>query len=278
MPALKEPRPSDPELTRRALLARVRATGAQGGRIDPHRAIATLDLPVREIVASVALTLVLTVAYIASLGWLETLWRAIFRLVAAPLGLGAVVGSRTSTLFGAVVVPVFTAQAAPPGRTAWWIAFAITAGVALVSALLREERLPLAYALRFAAAIQTTALLFFSLAPAAFPYDLASYIGGMLRMGATLIGLVPLVLGLTFYVIDLAWWRKVGLTLLIMAHLALLVPLQYALHAALVVHGTLVVLPVLFVLFGLLPEIMVLIAWYGWGMSWPSVRARGRRQ
>jgi hypothetical protein len=100
----------------------------------------------------------------------------------------------------------------------------------------------------------------------------------MLLLGATLIGVVPLVFGLTFYVIDVSWSRKVGLTVLVMAHLAVLVPLQYALQAALIVHGSLIVLPLLFILFGLLPEIMVLIAWYGWGMSWPSARARGRRQ
>jgi hypothetical protein len=268
----------DPELARRAVLARVRSTGAQGGRIDPHRAIATIDLGAMDLAGAAALTVLFTGAYLASLGWLEQLWSAVFRVLAPSLGLGRTIGVRTAGTLLRVAMPVFTVQAAPPSRTAWWIALVVTALLVLVSAFLRDGWVPLAYGIRFAAAIQATALLFFAVAPAAFPYDLANYISGMLLLGATLIGVVPLVFGLTFYVIDVSWSRKVGLTVLVMAHLAVLVPLQYALQAALIVHGSLIVLPLLFILFGLLPEIMVLIAWYGWGMSWPSARARGRRQ
>jgi hypothetical protein len=89
---------------------------------------------------------------------------------------------------------------------------------------------------------------------------------------------IPVLLALTFYVIDVGVLRKIVLTVVMLGHLLVFVPLQYAVHAWLVVHGTLLLLPVLFLLFGLLPEVMVLIALYGWGMSWRAQRARTRRE
>jgi hypothetical protein len=45
-----------------------------------------------------------------------------------------------------------------------------------------------------------------------------------------------------------------------------------------IARGSLLFLPTSFMLFGLLPEIMVVIALYGWGMSWPRRRPRVSRQ
>ena len=265
---------------RRAILDRVRATGARGGQIEPHRSIATIDLSATEIAGAVALAALFTAAYAASLAWIARLWSAMFVWLAPLLGLGSGVGHRALYVASVIEVamPYFLAPAAPPGPTAWWAALLVTLLIVAVSLLMRGDWLPLAYALRFAAAIQASAVLFFALAPTRFPYDLAVYTSGMLVLGATLIGIVPVLFGLTYYVIDVGWSRKILLTVLAMGHLVVFVPLQYALQAAVIVHGSLIVLPVCFVLFGLLPDIMILIALYGWGMSWAPLRARGRRQ
>ena len=41
-------------------------------------------------------------------------------------------------------------------------------------------------------------------------------------------------------------------------------------HVWLIHQGSLLLQPVLFLVFGLLVEILVLVAFYGWGMSWPA--------
>lgn len=263
-----------------AMLALLRSTGAQGGRIDPHRSIATIDLPRHHILLAAGLAAVTVLAYVRALPWVTRAWTATFEWLAGPLGIGGPVALRSAAVASVVElqVPYFAADAAPPGLVAWWVAFVVTVGVIVATLFMGKTRLPLAYALRFAAAIQTTALVFFAFAPDHFPHDLASYVSGMMLVSAVLIGIVPLVLGLTFYLIDVGWSRKVALTVLVMGHLAVLVPLQYALQAALIVHGSLVILPLCFILFGMLPEIIVLIAFFGWGMSWSAERARGRRQ
>ena len=278
--ALRRRSTPDPEAQRRAMLALVRSTGAQGGRIDPHRSIATIDLHALDLVLAAGLTALGVAVYVVILPWVTRLWTWTFAALAEPLGIGGVVAQRVTTIASTVdvSVPYFAATASPPSATAWWIAFVLTVLTIVGTFFLGKARLPLAYALRFAAAIQTSALIFFALAPGRFPHDLAGYVSGMMLVGAVLIGIVPIVLGLTFYLIDVGWSRKVALTLMVMAHLAVLVPLQYALQAAVIVHGSLIVLPLCFILFGMLPEIMVLIAFFGWGMSWSSQRARGRRQ
>lgn len=260
-------------------MERVRSTGAQGGRIDPHRAIATLALSRQDVVLAAVLLVVATLVYLVLLPALGRIWTHAFEWLAGPLALGAV-GQRTTVIASILAfdVPYFAAAAAAPSRVQWWIAFLVTVVALLCTLVMRRQLLPLAYAVRFAAAIQCTALAFFAAAPARFPYDLAAYVSGMMLVGAILIGLVPLVLALTFYVIDVEWSRKVALTVVVMGHLAVLVPLQYALQSVVIVHASLIVLPLCFVMFGLLPEIMVVVALYGWGMSWPPGRARGRRQ
>ena len=260
-------------------MARVRSTGAQGGRIDPHRAIATLHLGTSDVIGAVLLTALATALYAALLGALGRGWSALFVWLARPLGLGAV-GQRVTTIASRVqlAVPYFTAEARTPGWSAWWITLVVSAVAVVLTLRMRGRWLPLAYAVRFAVVVQSTALAFFAIAPARFPYDVGGYVSGMLLVGAMLIGLVPVVLGLTYYLIDVSWSRKVALTVLVMVHLAVLVPLQYALQSVVIVHASLIVMPLCFIMFGLLPEIMVFIGLYGWGMSWRAERARGRRQ
>jgi hypothetical protein len=45
-------------------------------------------------------------------------------------------------------------------------------------------------------------------------------------------------------------------------------PPQYLVHAAIVAKFSLLFLPVLFMIFGTLLDVSILIALYGWAMSW----------
>lgn len=277
---LRLSRAVDPEAERRALMALVRNTGAQGGRIDPHRSIATIDLTVSDVLLATALATAVLALYVASLEEIGRAWTAVFRALAGPLGIAAGVGTRATTIASVaeIVVPFYEMPARAPGAVAWWVTFAVTVGVLGATVFMRNRLLPLGYALRFAAAVQVTALAFFAIAPARFPYDLPSYVSGMMLLGAILIGVVPIVYGLTFYLVDVGWSRKLLLTVLTMGHLLVLVPLQYVLQSVVIAHASLIVLPLLFILFGMLPGIMVLVAMFGWGMSWRSLGRRGSRQ
>jgi len=275
VPELRTSRPVDPDAERRALLARVRETGAQGGRIDPHRSIATMELGLVDVLIAIALAGAFVAVYVNSLRLVGEWWTRAFTWLAGPLGLHGAIGQRETMLAS---VPFFTAPVGPPGILGWSVGLLLTILAGLASIPMRGRWLPLGYALRFAVAIQATALLFFAAVPAHFPYGLAEYTGGMMAIGSTIIGLVPVLYGLTLYLMDIGWTRKALLTVLTMGHLLVLVPLQYALQAALIAHASLLVLPLCFIMFGMLPEVMVIVALFGWGMSWRPLRARGRRQ
>lgn len=262
------------------MLVSLRSRGNHGTVIDPHRAIATVRLTAVDVVLAVALALGTTGAFAASLGAVGRAWTWLFAQLAFPLGFNQGVGVRIidARPFAVFAVPYFRAQAALPSNGVWWLTLIITVVTVAASFALSDDFLPLAYALRLAALVQGTALAFFRIGPRHFPYDLPHYESAMLAGGMAVLLVVPIVLGLTFYVVDVGIARKVGLTVAMMGHLLVFIPLQYALHAYIVVHASLLLLPVLFMLFGLLPEVMILIALYGWGMSWRPRRARARRE
>ena len=262
------------------MLAPLRRIGSHGTVIDPHRSIATVRLRSGDVLLAIALAVGTTSALLASLGAVGRGWTWMFARLAGPLALGQGVGVRAidARPFGTFGVPYFNVAAAPPGLTTWWITLVVTVVIVAASFALSDDFLPLAYALRVAALVQATALAFFRIVPERFPYDLQHYISSMMLSGLAMLLVVPVMLGLTFYVIDVGLARKIGLTAAMLGHLLVFIPLQYALQSYIVAHASLLLLPVLFMLFGLLPEVMILIALYGWGMSWPALRTRSRRE
>lgn len=126
---------------------------------------------------------------------------------------------------------------------------------------------PVIYYLRALLLIHATAIAYFFLFPGAFPYALDEYLHGMTSTSLFVITLVPAVLGFTFYVFDLPWRRRVGVTLAILGHLTLFVPLKYAMQGYLLYHGSLLYMPLFYLLFGVILDVLLFIALYGWGMG-----------
>lgn len=263
----------------RQVLTIERFRGTHGTIINPHRSIATLPLRRADVVVAVVLGIGTSLIFVLELGLVGRLWTWAFAFLAVPLGFS---GIRVHEIdigpFIELRLPFFHVAASAPSALQWWIAAVVTVLVVLGSFLLRGRLLPIGYALRLAAMIQATALLFFWLRPWPFPYDLPGYVVTMQVAALTTIAIVPVILGLTYYVIDVRARQKIGLTAATMAHLLVFVPLQYTLQSYIIARGSLLMMPLSFALFALLPEIMIFIAFYGWGMSWPSRQLRGRRE
>jgi hypothetical protein len=138
----------------------------------------------------------------------------------------------------------------------------------LVSLLLPRRYLPVSFFLRIVAFFQGCSQLFFAFWPEAFPYSAGGYIHTMLIAGLMIVPLVPIVLGFTYYLFDFSLSRKIGLTAMLMLHLTLLIPLQYAAHGWIMCHSSLLFLPLLFFVSGLPLNVLVFISFYAWGFSW----------
>jgi len=248
----------------------MRTRGFRGGLIVPHRSMVGLPWTALRFLTTLALSLGGVLLLYIALPSLGRLWQEIFERARDFLGLAAPLGDQLWNLPGGLefTLPVLAAGTPLPGDGALRIATIVTLLVFGLTFLLPVRFIPLRYFLRLLAIIQATAILFFAFAADPFPYRLQDHVFVLLSAGLVIMALVALVLGLTLHVFDLALWKKLLLTLAILAHLAVFIPLQVLVHIWLVMHGTALVMPVLFLVFGLLLDILVFVSFYGWALSW----------
>ncbi len=253
-------------------LEALRIRGHKGGVIRPHRAMAGIPWTGWRLVSTALLTLGGLAGYLALLPSIGRLWQLLFEEARRSLQLDVTVGERALVFPGSIrfILPELSGVTPMPDLRVLQIAGLASLGVLLLSFLLPQRFTPLRYLLRLLVVIQATAILFFWQSAEPFPYRIADHVFILLTAGLVVMGLVPLVLGLTLHVFDLAFWRKVLLTVLIIGHLALFVPLNVLIHVWLLLHATAVVMPVLFLVFGLLLNVFIFVAFYGWALSWRS--------
>lgn len=252
-------------------LAPLRARGARGGVIPPHRSMVQLRWTGRRAARAAILALAGFAATLALLPALGRLWGLFFPWALEALGLPSPIGwhlLEPSPLIR-IAVPYPLLDGPDPGRGHWLAVGGATLAALLASFLLPARYLPARYFLRFVVAVQAVSLGYFALGRP-FPYPLPGYLGGLLSAGMAVLTLVPIALGLGFYIFDHSLARQVLLTVLVLGHLAILLPLQSLVHAYLIHRLSLLVQPTLFFIFGLWVEVLVVVAFYGWAMSWPG--------
>jgi hypothetical protein len=259
---------------RRGAVDAQRRHGVQGGRIAPHRSMIGLRASPALLLDLLVLPGMLLVAVFVVLDPLTAAWRALMRALGGPLGLGPEVGTVIVDLLPSVsvAVPTYLADAGwpTPGQLAGgWL---LTGALALAGVALRGAWTPVGYLLRALAILQLSAQVWFTLAAPPFPYALSVYGGGLMTTGVVILLLAPFLVGATFFVFDFPLARKLALGLLLLGHLAVLFPLQATVHVWIIQRASMLAMPVLFLVFGVLLDVFVYVALYGWAMSWPSGR------
>ena len=255
----------------------LRVRGHKGGVIAPHRAMVGLRWSAWRLLTTLVLVAGALAGNLAALPWLGRGWQLLFLRARDYLGISAPIGTQTLSLPGGLsfTLPVVATFTPLPDTRVLWIAAIACAAVLLLSFLLPERFTPLRYFLRLLVLVQVSAVLFFGFAPDPFPYRLEDHVFILLTAGLVVMALVPLLLGLTLHVFDLALWRKLVLTVLILGHLALFIPLNALVHVWLIMRGTAVLMPVLFLVFGLLLDVFIFVTFYAWALSWRGSEGRG---
>jgi len=236
-----------------------------------HRAMHRLDFP-----ATRWLTLLLLPALFNALLWtfrddIGAGWQAFFALWLAWLDLPVTITMETVRLPASLVLrlPVPHVPAAVPDTVIWVTTLVATVGILAASFHLGDQYVPLRYLLRLVVVIQVTALLCFAIFPATFPYTAKSHMRDGLLLTTLLLAITPWLHALTYYVFGFSLLQKIALTGLTLIYFVVLAPVQYLLHAWLLHHFSLMFLPILYLLFGVLLDMLMLIALYAWAMSWP---------
>lgn len=259
----------------------LRDRGFRGGRIAPHRSMIGLEVSRWLLIDLIVLPLMFSLAVFVLLDPLLSSWQWLFDLLREPLGLPGVVSTRVVQIGPiSAAIPFFTAESNWPGAIDLRSGWILVASLAIPGALLRGRYTPLAYFLRALAVIQLTAQVWFSFAAPPFTYALSQYMAGLLVCGVVILLLAPVLVSVTYFIFDFPLWQKVLLATMLLVHLAVFLPLQAVVHAWVVYRGSLLALPMLFLVFGVLLDVFVYVALYGWGMSWRSdsvLDAIGRR-
>jgi len=248
-------------------------SGFRGGFISNHRALLSSPLDRPKLLQALALMAAFVVIWYLLLPIVSWFWGTTMLTAAETLKLvGAVNRPEHYTLAGILSfdVPALYVPAGLPPRWVWELGAGLAAVLLAISFVLPGRYLPLAYVLRLVALLQAAAEIYFALWPNDFPYTSGGYIHTMLLASVVFIWLVPVVLGLTYYLFDFTLTQKLVLTGIVMSHQVVMVPLQYVVHALVLYHLSLLFLPVLFFGLSLPLNVLVLMAFYGWGFSWPS--------
>jgi len=248
-----------------------RFRGHRGGVIAMHRALTRLALEPLDLVTSGLAVVGLSFGWIALLPWLCRMWAYLLgtgmRILAANATLGLTEHHVTSYVGFAIPYPRMEGIA--PDAWMWWSTATIVGLLYAASCFFSKKFTPFTYLLRAVLFIQITALLYFLFFAANFPHSPDSYMEGLVTYQIALISAVPLLFGLTYYIFKFGLVKKITLTVLTMAHLSMFLPLQILLQA-IVLHKSVLFMPVLYIVFGLPLDIFIILAFYSWGMNWAS--------
>jgi hypothetical protein len=247
----------------------VRPRGHRGGVIPMHRALAHFRLGPMNLITAIFLFVFFSSIWLVFLPKVCHFWNRILAVGIRVLPLRAELGlaEHHLTPFIHFDIPYLRMEPVLPGPQIWWLTCAATLALFAASFLLPSKLIPVMYLVRGILLVPATALAYFALLPARFPHTPDSYMEGLVTAGIALITTVPLLFGLTYYIFDFGLLKKAFLTAITMIHLALFLPLQVLLQA-LLLQKTVLFMPVLYIILGMPVNILIIIAFYSWGMTW----------
>lgn len=247
-----------------------RALRRRQPRRGPHRAMRSVPVSVRRVLAGVALAALFTGALASIQGWVASAWTGQFAWWMHQLDIPLTGGTRLDDTHTLWLLPVAHFELPLRVVAAWapWAHALVSLAVWWGAGRLPDAARPAMYLLRFAVLLHGCAIVYFLLWPGSFQYSVFQHTSGGFRQMWALMLLVPWLHLLIYYPLPYSFQNRVLLTLATLVYLGILTPLLYAVHAALIHVLGLIVMPLLELLFGGMLAIIGAVALYGWAMSW----------
>ncbi|KMN81489.1 hypothetical protein HNO92_003957 [Chromobacterium alkanivorans] len=248
----------------------LRHTGHGGEHIALHRAMRTEPFRRLRWLEIIGLPLLFNLLLLKFLPETLALWRQITQWSIEATGVPAQLSSLQvlNGLTPGLWLPWLDLPASVPSFWQWWGNGLIGLLLLSLSFLISPESMPARYLLRLFVIIQSSSCVYFALLPAAFNHSLPEYHSSCLTFVLILLFLMPWVHALTFHVLEKPVWHKLALSGVSLAYLLLEAPLHYFAAALALHYGSLLFMPLLFILGSLMVEVMMMIALYAWAMSW----------
>jgi hypothetical protein len=251
----------------RDLLAALQRARSRHARVRPHRALVRLEF------APYLVQALLLPALFCTLLWrfepqLVALWREAIVSVAGMLDLPLRASAREAGAGEVRLVWLFlSAQTVLPTRADLaWNTLA-TAILLAATFALPVRWLPLKYFVRILVAVHASAVAFFVLAPAPFPYTIPDHVLALTGGAYVLLLTIPPMLALGYYVLRVPLATKVLHTALVLGYFIAWVPVQALLHVVILKHLSVLFMPLLYFCFGTLLNVLLFVALYAWAAS-----------
>jgi hypothetical protein len=242
--------------------------GHRGGVISMHRALTHFRLGPMNLAISLSLLVVFSSIWIMLLPLLCRFWSGFLALSLRWLPLDGTL-EVSEHRFGSyqLNIPYLRIYSALPSLLTWTVACGVTLLLFAGTFWLPKKLVPIIYLARGILLVHASALFYFALWPVSFPHSPDAYMEALINSGIGLITVIPLLFAVTYYIFDFGLWKKALLTTLTVVHLTLFLPFQVVLQA-LVLQTTVLFMPVLYIVFGMPVNVMIIIAFYSWGMTW----------
>jgi hypothetical protein len=137
----------------------------------------------------------------------------------------------------------------------------------LVTFKMRGAMLPIKYAIRILATVMLVSIAYFFVVPTQFPYSIMSHMHDIANLGFVLLVSSPVMLALGYYVFPFSLTTKIKHTALILLYFTILIPHQIVLHILVLQHLSLLFMPILYICFGTLFDVLIFVALYSWAAS-----------
>ena len=257
-------------------LERLRRTGNKGAPILMHRGLRRLEFTKMRGVAIVLMVILFDALLWFGLEPIMNFWYEIYRFWINNMGLAADVSYVGIDLFWHNFALPFPDMGTwlPTSSMIWWNLI-ISVVAFLLAGFLPQRFMPLTYFLRAALLMQMSASVYYLCVPDRDPYPLPDYFVGMFTVGWYFLFLLPITLALVYYIFDFAVWRKFVVTLVALIYFICFMPMQYMLHALIIHEWSTLFTPVLYILFGPLLNVLLLVCFYSFGMTWPTSNNKG---
>ncbi|MDX2073877.1 MAG: hypothetical protein SFX19_05880 [Alphaproteobacteria bacterium] len=260
-------------------LASLRYSNSKGKTIPMHHAFLTVKMRESARITSIVMPGFFVLALWYFLPMIAERWSEVIAFWTQKI-YGAPIGYVTKNILGQTInlpYPMIEAQL-PSSELVHWSFTACV--IAFVLSFLGTPRVaPLIYMFRAALAIQASASIDRMVSPDFFPYNMQFYITDALLLSIYLMFILPVILGFVYYIFDFGLLRKISLTVVMIGYFIIMIPCQYMAHAYIIEQCTFLFLPLLFLLFGTLPDILMFVSIYSLGMSWhtnvESIKGRG---
>lgn len=246
------------------------ARQARAGRVKvrPHRAMTPLKVTPYLLAQTVILPLLLCGLLFWGKPLLFDFWRSCVLFWSSALDLSFSLSNQINDAGQYTLRLSSGIEGAPmPGTITMAVTAVVTLMAFALSLRLNNAKLPLKYPLRIVCVIQAVTLIYFWLAPSAFPYSMARHSEELMTIGYVVMLSTPVMLAVGYYILNQSLWVKLFHTALILLFFAIMVPHQVLAQAFIMQHLSVLFMPVLYICFGAVFDALIFVALYSWAVS-----------